>query len=220
MTGLILWHSGCTIYTDDASAIARRAQAAHGTFPERGPGTNSLPYMVRRAGRCSEGSYDGSAAYSKALAPTYMRLSAGGDPARQRTSSSKSDKDNGFPTLTKGAQKLMVVSKKFAKQQKAETTPPLEKAPQQTLNRAETSAATTASAKTKATNERTSVPLKISPPKLLVEVEPMDEIAAQASLKEEISRPSLSGSGRPRLGDLLEGIPRSESRGPRLWVPT
>ncbi|GBP00540.1 hypothetical protein EVAR_76848_1 [Eumeta japonica] len=49
---------GCTTYTDDASAIARRAQAAHGTFPERGPGTNSLPYMVRRAGRCSEGSYD------------------------------------------------------------------------------------------------------------------------------------------------------------------
>ncbi|GBP70245.1 hypothetical protein EVAR_51354_1 [Eumeta japonica] len=50
--------SGCTAYMDDASAIARRAQAAHGTFPERGPGTNSLPYMVRSAGRCSEGSYD------------------------------------------------------------------------------------------------------------------------------------------------------------------
>ncbi|GBP41339.1 hypothetical protein EVAR_25177_1 [Eumeta japonica] len=45
--------SGCTAYTDDASAIARWAQAAHGTFPERGPATNSLPYMVRSAGRCS-----------------------------------------------------------------------------------------------------------------------------------------------------------------------
>ncbi|GBP26296.1 hypothetical protein EVAR_95465_1 [Eumeta japonica] len=42
--------SGCTAYTDDASAIARRAQTAHGTFSERGPGTNSLPYMVRSAG--------------------------------------------------------------------------------------------------------------------------------------------------------------------------
>ncbi|GBP34144.1 hypothetical protein EVAR_30695_1 [Eumeta japonica] len=50
--------SGCTTYTGDASAIARRAQAAHGTFPERGPGKNSLPYMVRNTGRCSEGSYD------------------------------------------------------------------------------------------------------------------------------------------------------------------
>ncbi|GBP54227.1 hypothetical protein EVAR_43252_1 [Eumeta japonica] len=40
------WCSGCTTYTGDASAIARWAQAAHGTFPERGPGTNSLPYMV------------------------------------------------------------------------------------------------------------------------------------------------------------------------------
>ncbi|GBP54229.1 hypothetical protein EVAR_43254_1 [Eumeta japonica] len=50
--------SGCTTYTGDASAIARRAQAAHGTFPERGPGTNSLPYMVRNAGRCSEGNDD------------------------------------------------------------------------------------------------------------------------------------------------------------------
>ncbi|GBP60204.1 hypothetical protein EVAR_81349_1 [Eumeta japonica] len=50
--------NGCTTYTGDASAIARRAQAAHGTFPERGPGTNSLPYMVRNTGRCSEGSYD------------------------------------------------------------------------------------------------------------------------------------------------------------------
>ncbi|GBP15300.1 hypothetical protein EVAR_92291_1 [Eumeta japonica] len=39
-------------------AIARRAQAAHGTFPERGPERNSLPYVVRSAGRCSEGSYD------------------------------------------------------------------------------------------------------------------------------------------------------------------
>ncbi|GBP91154.1 hypothetical protein EVAR_66319_1 [Eumeta japonica] len=29
------------------SRDARRAQAAHGTFPERGPGTNSLPYMMR-----------------------------------------------------------------------------------------------------------------------------------------------------------------------------
>ncbi|GBP26298.1 hypothetical protein EVAR_95467_1 [Eumeta japonica] len=38
--------SGCTAYADDASAIARRAQAAHGTFSERGPGTNSLPYMI------------------------------------------------------------------------------------------------------------------------------------------------------------------------------
>ncbi|GBP40826.1 hypothetical protein EVAR_87089_1 [Eumeta japonica] len=49
---------GCTAYTDDASAIARRAQTAHGTFPERGSETNSLPYIVRSAGRCSEGSYD------------------------------------------------------------------------------------------------------------------------------------------------------------------
>ncbi|GBP51128.1 hypothetical protein EVAR_33879_1 [Eumeta japonica] len=72
---------------NDASAIARRAQAAHGTFPERGPETNSLPYMVRNAGRRSEGSYDGSAANSKALAPTYMRHGAGGDPARQSQSS-------------------------------------------------------------------------------------------------------------------------------------
>ncbi|GBP41435.1 RNA-directed DNA polymerase from mobile element jockey [Eumeta japonica] len=71
------------MYDAISLAIARRAQAAHGTFPERGPGTNSLPYMVRNAGRCSEGSYDGSAANSKALAPTYMRHSAGGDPARQ-----------------------------------------------------------------------------------------------------------------------------------------
>ncbi|GBP30937.1 hypothetical protein EVAR_28578_1 [Eumeta japonica] len=37
---------GCTAYTDDASAIARRALAAHGTFPERGPGTNSLPHNL------------------------------------------------------------------------------------------------------------------------------------------------------------------------------
>ncbi|GBP88968.1 hypothetical protein EVAR_87740_1 [Eumeta japonica] len=95
------------------------------------------------------------------------------------TSSSKSDKDNGVQTLTKGAQKLMVVSKKLAKQQKAETTPPSEKAPQQTLDRAEISAATTASAKTNTANERASVPLTVSPSKLLVEVKPMDEIAAQ-----------------------------------------
>ncbi|GBP41398.1 hypothetical protein EVAR_84742_1 [Eumeta japonica] len=60
-----------TAYTDDASAIARRAHATHGTFPERGPGTNSLPYMVRRAGRCSEGSYDVIGSHSKALPPTY-----------------------------------------------------------------------------------------------------------------------------------------------------
>ncbi|GBP42610.1 hypothetical protein EVAR_87161_1 [Eumeta japonica] len=157
------------------------------------------------------------------------------------TSSSKSDKDNGVPTLTKGAQKLMVVSKKFAKQQKAETTPTSEKAPQQTLDRAEISAAATPSAKTKAANERTSVPLTISPPKMLVEVEPTDGITVQgretdagvftaiqadgdfarrASLKEEIGRPSLPGSGGPKLGDLSWGTPRSESRGPRLWVLT
>ncbi|GBP83704.1 hypothetical protein EVAR_61639_1 [Eumeta japonica] len=36
----------CTAYANDASAIARRAQAALGTFPEGGPGTNSSPYML------------------------------------------------------------------------------------------------------------------------------------------------------------------------------
>ncbi|GBP97959.1 hypothetical protein EVAR_82193_1 [Eumeta japonica] len=64
-------------------------------------------------------------------------------------------------------------------------------------------------------SERASAPLTISPPKLLVEVEPMDKIAAgqrdrrgsftaiqavgdfarRASLREEIGRPSLSGVG-------------------------
>ncbi|GBP88433.1 Glutamine synthetase 2 cytoplasmic [Eumeta japonica] len=34
-----------TVYTGDGSAIVRRAQSAHGTFSEDGPGTNSLPYM-------------------------------------------------------------------------------------------------------------------------------------------------------------------------------
>ncbi|GBP97689.1 hypothetical protein EVAR_70082_1 [Eumeta japonica] len=41
----------------DTSAIAQRTQAAR-HFPRTRPGTNSLPYMVRGAGRCSEGSYD------------------------------------------------------------------------------------------------------------------------------------------------------------------
>ncbi|GBP01739.1 hypothetical protein EVAR_72846_1 [Eumeta japonica] len=85
----------------------------------------------------------------------------------------------------------------------------------------ETSAAATASVKTKAA-KHASAPLTISPPNLLVEVEPMDKIAAlgketdagvlqlyrpsgicrAGEPEEEIGRPSLSGSGGPRPSDL------------------
>ncbi|GBP97310.1 hypothetical protein EVAR_90488_1 [Eumeta japonica] len=131
-------------------------------------------------------------------------------------SSSKPEKDSVVPAVTKGAQKPMVATKKLAKQQKSELTPPSEKAPQKTPDGVGISAAATASVKTKTASERASATLTISPPKLLVEVEPMDEIAAQgketdagvftgiqavgdfarrASLREEIGRPSLSGVG-------------------------
>ncbi|GBP96818.1 hypothetical protein EVAR_85575_1 [Eumeta japonica] len=149
-------------------------------------------------------------------------------------SSSKPEKDSVVPAVTKGAQKPMVATKKLAKQQKSELTPPSEKAPQKTPDGVGISAAATASVKTKTASERASATLTISPPKLLVEVEPMDEIAAQgketdagvftgiqavgdfarrASLREEIGRPSLSGVGGPRPSDLSGGIPRCESRG-------
>ncbi|GBP72810.1 hypothetical protein EVAR_40311_1 [Eumeta japonica] len=91
---------------------------------------------------------------------------------------SKSERDGNVPALTKGAQKPMAATKKSVKQQKTELTPPSEKAPQKTPDGAGTSAAATASVKTKAASERASAPLTISPPKLLVEVEPMDKIAA------------------------------------------
>ncbi|GBP93911.1 hypothetical protein EVAR_90911_1 [Eumeta japonica] len=138
------------------------------------------------------------------------------------------------PSSDEGAQKPMVATKKLAKQQKSELTPPSEKAPQKTPDGVGISAAATASVKTKTASERASATVTISPPKLLVEVEPMDEIAAQgketdagvftgiqavgdfarrASLREEIGRPSLSGVGGPRPSDLSGGIPRCESRG-------
>ncbi|GBP36371.1 hypothetical protein EVAR_87950_1 [Eumeta japonica] len=50
-TALRLYTSGRTARTGDAPAIAPRAQAAHGASPERDPGTNSLPNMVRNTGR-------------------------------------------------------------------------------------------------------------------------------------------------------------------------
>ncbi|GBO99843.1 hypothetical protein EVAR_90707_1 [Eumeta japonica] len=137
-------------------------------------------------------------------------------------------------SIDERAQKPMAATKKSVKQQKTELTPPSEKAPQKTPDGAGTSAAATASVKTKAASERASAPLTISPPKLLVEVEPMDKIAAlgketdagvftaiqavgdfarRASLREEIGRPSLSGARGPRPSDLSGGTPRCESRG-------
>ncbi|GBP53035.1 hypothetical protein EVAR_43320_1 [Eumeta japonica] len=112
---------------------------------------------------------------------------------------SKSERDGNVPALTKGAQKLMVATKKSVKQQKSELTPPSEKAPQKTPDGAGTSAAATASVKTKAASERASAPLTISPPKLLVEVEPMDKIAA---LGKETDWCLNVEDGLWRLGDI------------------
>ncbi|GBP96471.1 hypothetical protein EVAR_48134_1 [Eumeta japonica] len=127
---------------------------------------------------------------------------------------------SGPENVVKAGRKGVIVQ--IRERRKTELTPPSEKAPQNS-GRAGTSAAATASVKTKAASERKSAPLTISPPKLLVEVEPMDKIAAlgketdaevftaiqavgdfarRASLKEEIGRPSLSGVGGPRPSDL------------------
>ncbi|GBP21032.1 hypothetical protein EVAR_11063_1 [Eumeta japonica] len=65
---------------------------------------------------------------------------------------SKSERDGNVLALTKGAQKLMAATKKSVKQQKSELTPPSEKAPQNP-DGAGTSAAATASVKTKAARE-------------------------------------------------------------------
>ncbi|GBP64550.1 hypothetical protein EVAR_89596_1 [Eumeta japonica] len=54
-----------TAYKDDVSA-----------------GTNSSSYMIRSAGRRSEGSYDLSSGHYQSPCPTHTRCSAGGEPGR------------------------------------------------------------------------------------------------------------------------------------------
>ncbi|GBO99372.1 hypothetical protein EVAR_599_1 [Eumeta japonica] len=145
---------------------------------------------------------------------------------------SKSERDGNVPALTKGAQKPMAATKKSVKQQKTELTPPSEKAPQ---NSGRAGTRRPLPRRSRRRPQRACIgSLTISPPKLLVEVEPMDKIAAlgketdagvftaiqavgdfarRASLREEIGRPSLSGAGGPRPSDLSGGTPRCESRG-------
>ncbi|GBP90773.1 hypothetical protein EVAR_102455_1 [Eumeta japonica] len=139
-------------------------------------------------------------------------------------------RDGNVPALTKGRRNRWR-RQKSVKQQNRVDAAIGESASK--LRTGGTSAAATASVKTKAAASVHRLPT-ISPPKLLVEVEPMDKIAAlgketdagvftaiqavgdfarRASLREEIGRPSLSGAGGPRPSDLSGGTPRCESRG-------